>query len=75
MSEASNNPLEWLPQPGQAKEIPGGLLWCRQWKYTKTPYGRISGRIEFCFEVDERFYAEAMEKQRLTETKRLEAGQ
>ena len=50
-SDHKNNPLHWLPKPGQAVAIPGGLLWCEQWDVDRFESGHISGEIRFRFRV------------------------
>jgi hypothetical protein len=64
MSNEPFNPLEWLPQPGQAKEIPGGILYCQSWSYTQKG-ASISGEVCFRFRVDAETYPNMVKKPRV----------
>jgi hypothetical protein len=42
------NPFEWLPEPGQVRPVPGGVLWCERWD-AQHDDGEVTGKIVFRF--------------------------
>lgn len=63
MTADPKNLLGWLPKPGESRKIPGGFIWCREWKVFRDRHtGNVSGEIKFEFESELPEYERAMEK-------------
>jgi hypothetical protein len=62
-----NSPFAWMPKPGQSVKIPGGVLWCEEWKCDLGLAGMVEGEIRFRFVCDAQAYRDATEQKQPTE--------
>ena len=62
MSEKEKtNPFSWLPEPGEAKAIPGGFIYCDEWEVCVSD-GEATGTVTFRFHITEQFYLAARDE-------------
>lgn len=46
----NTSPYDWLPRPGESREIPGGVLRCKCWEVREWPGNQfVTGEIVFTF--------------------------